>query len=146
VAPPVGEGAPKGWPGGQWAPIQSVGGGRGIGVPKRRVRHAGNGGSPPFAREKPPPPPLGHRSPKSRGSGSLLLPLPSEGLPLWLVWGSKWPKASLGQVGLRPLRWPVGGGGGRRWPVGEGPHPVGRWCGSRTRCSVASGQWEAREG
>ena len=39
-----------GWP---------VGGGRGIGVPKWGVRHTGNIASPPFAREKTPPPPLG---------------------------------------------------------------------------------------
>jgi hypothetical protein len=110
-----------------------------------------------------------------------------------------WPKASLGQVSLRPLGgqwvavwglpgWPVRGGAkasrlwpplcgqwavwhpfalweagpfsgqrGRRWPVGSllgGRWPVG--CGSRSgaapkgvprsRCGVASGQWEAGEG
>jgi len=86
--------------------------------------------------QKNPPRPLGHRSPKSRGSAGAgqwegvggpcgVAPLasgsvgewgglPSEGL-YRLVWGrgSRWPKASLGQVGLR---WPVGGGPGEVAP------------------------------
>ena len=42
---------------------QSVGVGEG--VPKRGIGSAGNNGSAPFAREKTPPPPYGHRSRKS---------------------------------------------------------------------------------
>jgi len=102
-----------GW--GSWGAIQSVGVGRGIGVPNRGVRHTGNIASAPFAREKPPPPPFGHRSRKSGGGEAS----PSEGL-YRPVWGCRWPKASLGQSVLGGQS----GGGGRRaspslrWPVG----------------------------
>jgi hypothetical protein len=57
--------------GGRWEASQSVG----VGVPKRGVRHTGNIASAPFAREKPPPPPLG----QSGVWRPAFAPSPSEG-------------------------------------------------------------------
>jgi hypothetical protein len=69
---------------------------------------------------------------------------------------SEWPVAVAPFVALweagpfsgqRGRRWPVGSLSGGRWPVGcgsrSGAAPKGV---PRSRCGVASGQWEAGEG
>jgi len=125
---------------------QSVGGVGGEGSPKGCRCARAPVAIRPFARENPPPRQVATAPRKSGEWGGL----PSEGVPIARSGeGSRWPKASLGQVGLRwpvgpgPPGWPVGGqwggrgspkggrppslasggGGGHRWPV-RGRLPV----------------------
>jgi hypothetical protein len=130
---------------GQWVARQSVGEGRGLrGSPKVcrcarapvaiRPLHAknpspslrpplpeslGGGGVPgwPVGGRRWPVPPL--RPVGQSGSGEASRPKAS--LSPGVGRGCRWPKASLGQVGLR---WPVGGRAGRRRPL---PVPFGQW-------------------